>query len=167
VRMCNCWPRNEYPFLKEGSPLRVPTPFDAHLVLAETRSLTWGPRPTCHAPGEPTSECVEDEPSLWKQSVTHDHTSPRAAEGYFLGHSHETPRARPDETARCGGHVPASYEDKRGRRRGWRRVSGSYVSKYPKMARQPGFSPTYRLVTSPEVGSGATVSTLEQGYPIL
>jgi hypothetical protein len=28
------------------------------------------------------------------------------------------------------------------------------------------FSPTYRLVTSPEAGPGATVGTLEQGYPL-
>jgi hypothetical protein len=36
-----------------------------------------------------------------------------------------------------------------------------------KMARQSGFGPTCRLVTSPEVGPGATVGTLEQGYPLL
>jgi hypothetical protein len=33
--------------------------------------------------------------------------------------------------------------------------------------RQPGFGPTCRLVSSPEVGLGATVSTLKQGYPLL
>jgi hypothetical protein len=33
--------------------------------------------------------------------------------------------------------------------------------------RQPGFGPTYRLVSSPEVGPGATVGTLKQGYPLL
>jgi hypothetical protein len=27
--------------------------------------------------------------------------------------------------------------------------------------------PTYRLASSPEVGSGAIVSTLKQGYPLL
>jgi hypothetical protein len=35
------------------------------------------------------------------------------------------------------------------------------------MAHQPGFGPAYRLVTSPEAGPGATVGTLEQGYPLL
>jgi hypothetical protein len=29
------------------------------------------------------------------------------------------------------------------------------------------FGPTYRLVSSPEVGLGATVGTLKQGYPLL
>jgi hypothetical protein len=29
------------------------------------------------------------------------------------------------------------------------------------------FGPTYRLVCSPEVGPGATVRTLDQGYPLL
>jgi hypothetical protein len=33
--------------------------------------------------------------------------------------------------------------------------------------RQSSFGPTYRLVSSPEVGPGATVGTLEQGYPLL
>jgi hypothetical protein len=33
--------------------------------------------------------------------------------------------------------------------------------------RQSSFGPTYRLVSSTEVGSGATVSTLKQGYPLL
>jgi hypothetical protein len=33
--------------------------------------------------------------------------------------------------------------------------------------RQSSFGPTYRLVSSPEVGPGATVGTLKQGYPLL
>jgi hypothetical protein len=33
--------------------------------------------------------------------------------------------------------------------------------------RQSNFGPTCRLVPSPEVGSEATVSTLNQGYPLL
>jgi hypothetical protein len=33
--------------------------------------------------------------------------------------------------------------------------------------RQSSFGPTYKLVSSPEVGPGATVGTLEQGYPLL
>jgi hypothetical protein len=33
--------------------------------------------------------------------------------------------------------------------------------------RQSSFGPTYRLVSSPEVGPGATVGTQEQGYPLL
>jgi hypothetical protein len=33
--------------------------------------------------------------------------------------------------------------------------------------RQSSFGPTYRLVSSPEVGPGATVGTLTQGYPLL
>jgi hypothetical protein len=33
--------------------------------------------------------------------------------------------------------------------------------------RQLGFGPTCRLVSSPEVGPRATVSTLKQGYPLL
>jgi hypothetical protein len=33
--------------------------------------------------------------------------------------------------------------------------------------RQSNFGPTCRLVSSPEVGPGATVSTLIQGYPLL
>ena len=33
--------------------------------------------------------------------------------------------------------------------------------------RKSSFGPTCRLVSSPEVGSGATVGTLKQGYPLL
>jgi hypothetical protein len=33
--------------------------------------------------------------------------------------------------------------------------------------RQSSFGPTCRLVSSPEAGPGATVSTLEKGYPLL
>jgi hypothetical protein len=33
--------------------------------------------------------------------------------------------------------------------------------------RQSNFGPTYRLISSPEVGPGATVDTLKQGYPLL
>jgi hypothetical protein len=33
--------------------------------------------------------------------------------------------------------------------------------------RQPNFVPTCRLVPSPEAGPGATVGTLNQGYPLL
>jgi hypothetical protein len=32
---------------------------------------------------------------------------------------------------------------------------------------QTSFGPTCRLVSSPEVGPGATVGTLKQGYPLL
>jgi hypothetical protein len=33
--------------------------------------------------------------------------------------------------------------------------------------RRSSFGPTYRLVSSPEAGLGATVGTLNQGYPLL
>jgi hypothetical protein len=33
--------------------------------------------------------------------------------------------------------------------------------------RQSDFGPTCRLISSPEVGPGATVGTLNQGYPLL
>jgi hypothetical protein len=33
--------------------------------------------------------------------------------------------------------------------------------------RQSSFGPTCRLISSPEVGPGATVGTLKQGYPLL
>jgi hypothetical protein len=33
--------------------------------------------------------------------------------------------------------------------------------------RQSSFGPTHRLISSPEAGPGATVGTLNQGYPLL
>jgi hypothetical protein len=35
------------------------------------------------------------------------------------------------------------------------------------LRRNTSFGPTCRLVSSPEVGPGATVGTLKQGYPLL
>ena len=39
------------------------------------------------------------------------------------------------------------------------------ASSYPEFGRSSG--PTCRFVASPEVGPGATVGTLQQGYPLL
>jgi hypothetical protein len=88
-----------------------------------------------------------------------------AAGRYFLGGSNKTPHAHPDETGGSGGHVLANCGGRRGKRHDRRWIGDGYVGKCPKMACQPGFGPTYRLVTSLEAGLGATITTLGQGTP--
>jgi hypothetical protein len=44
----------------------------------------------------------------------------------------------------------------------WRPVTGHAM-----LTQGTSFGPTCRLASSPEVGSGATVGTLKQGYPLL
>jgi hypothetical protein len=46
-------------------------------------------------------------------------------------------------------------------------VNTSASAQKQRANRQSSFGPTCRLVSSPEAGPGATVSTLEQGYPLL
>jgi hypothetical protein len=77
----------------------------------------------------------------------------------------EAPRAWPGETIMHGGHRSVSRGDRRGSGRDRRRTDSDYVSKRTETVRQSSFGPTCRLVSSPEVGPGATVGTLKQGYP--
>jgi hypothetical protein len=99
-------------------------------------------------------------------------------EGNILNHcsGNEAPRAWPDETTRRGGCRSVSRGDRYGSWRDQRKLtegvsadalkrranhqSGHVEAKYK-------FGPTCRLASSPEVGLGATVGTLELGYPLL
>jgi hypothetical protein len=47
------------------------------------------------------------------------------------------------------------------------RTNGAYVTSHTRSTQGTSFGPTCRLVSSPEVGPGATVGTLKQGYPLL
>jgi hypothetical protein len=66
-----------------------------------------------------------------------------------------------------GGRGSVSRGDRRGSWRVRRRTSSDYVSKHTKAARQSPVKLWPHLQSSPEAGPGATVSTLEQGYPLL
>jgi hypothetical protein len=62
---------------------------------------------------------------------------------------------------------PVSHGDRYG---GWhdqRQTNGAYVTSHTTSTQDTSFGPTCRLVSSPEVGPGATVGTLKQGYPLL
>jgi hypothetical protein len=78
----------------------------------------------------------------------------------------EAPRAWPSETIKYGSHGSVSRE---GRRDSWREQAVIMTASAQKQHanRQSNFSPTCRLVPSPEAGPGATVGTLNQGYPLL
>jgi hypothetical protein len=89
-------------------------------------------------------------------------------EGDFLNQCSdiEAPHVWPGKTTRRGGRGSVSRGDRHGSCRDQRRIGGDYVSKRTKAA-QSSFGPTCKLVSSPEVGPGATVGTLKQGYPLL
>jgi hypothetical protein len=50
---------------------------------------------------------------------------------------------------------------------GWLTVTASTGAQEQRANRQSNFGPTCRLTSSPEAGPGATVGTLNQGYPLL
>jgi hypothetical protein len=72
----------------------------------------------------------------------------------------EAPRVWPGKTIKCGGHRSVSRGNMCG---SWRDRS----ARKQRANRQSSFGPTCRLISSPEAGSGATVGTLKQGYPLL
>jgi hypothetical protein len=77
----------------------------------------------------------------------------------------EAPHAWPSETIKYGSHGSVSRGD---RRDSWReQVVITASARKQRANRQSNFGPTCRLVPSPEAGSGATVGTLNQGYPLL
>jgi hypothetical protein len=78
----------------------------------------------------------------------------------------EAPRAWPSETIKYGSHGSVSRGDMRD---SWREQAAITTASARKQRanRQSNFGPTCRLVPSPEAGPGATVDTLNQGYPLL
>jgi hypothetical protein len=77
----------------------------------------------------------------------------------------EAPRTWPNEGIKCGGHGP----DRRGSRRDHGRAGSNCINRRigQRANCQSNFGPTCRLASSPEAGPGATVGTLNQGYPLL
>jgi hypothetical protein len=78
----------------------------------------------------------------------------------------KAPRAWPSETIKYGSHGLVSRGD---RRDSWHEQAAITTTSARKQRanRQSNFGPTCRLVPSSEVGPGATVGTLNQGYPLL
>jgi hypothetical protein len=78
----------------------------------------------------------------------------------------KAPRAWPNETIKYGSHRSVSRGDMRD---SWREqaVITTASARKQRANRQSNFGPTCRLVPSPEAGPGATVGTLNQGYPLL
>jgi hypothetical protein len=47
------------------------------------------------------------------------------------------------------------------------RTNDAYFTSHTTSMQDTSFGPTCKLISSPEVGPGATVGTLKQGYPLL
>jgi hypothetical protein len=92
-------------------------------------------------------------------------------EGDFLNQCSgiEAPLAWPGETIRRGGRRSVSRGDRHGSWRDRRRIGGDYASKRMEAAHQSPIKlwPHLQARILPEVGPGATVGTLKQGYPLL
>jgi hypothetical protein len=79
----------------------------------------------------------------------------------------EAPRAWPNKAIKYGGHGSVSHGDRCGSRRDHGRTSSYCINGRAGTSSQSDFGPTCKLISSPEVGPGATVGTLNQGYPLL
>jgi hypothetical protein len=81
----------------------------------------------------------------------------------------EAPRAWPNKDIKCRGHEPVSHGDRHGSRRDHGQTDSNCINGRAGAASQSlvNFGPTCRLASSPEAGLGATVGTLNQGYPLL
>jgi hypothetical protein len=108
------------------------------------------------------SECRKSEPPLAPalrllRAVAEDR------EGEFLNQRSgiEAPRAWPGETIRRGTDMAVVVTE------GELAVIMSARARKRRTNSQSCFGPTCRLVSFPEVGPGATVGTLKQGYPLL
>jgi hypothetical protein len=92
-------------------------------------------------------------------------------EGDFLNQCSgiEAPRVWPGKTIRRGaaGQSAAGTDMAVGVTEGGLAVITSANARKRHANRQSSFGPTSRLVSFPEVGPGATVSTLKLGYPLL
>jgi hypothetical protein len=85
------------------------------------------------------------------------------------GNGIEASCAWPDETIKCGvtGQSATGADVTVGVTEGELAVITSANAQKQRANRQSRFGPTCRLVSSPEVGLGATISTPKQGYPLL
>jgi hypothetical protein len=79
----------------------------------------------------------------------------------------EAPRAWPNKAIKYEGHGSVSRGDWRGSRvtMGGPAVVASTGVQEQRANRQSNFGPTCRLVSSPEVGPGATVGTMNHSTP--
>jgi hypothetical protein len=137
---------------------------------ATAQSLTRGPKPTSHTPWASVSEYRKSEPPLALKlcllgAVAEDR------EGNFLNQCSgiEAPRAWPGKTIMRGvaGQLAAGTDVAVGMTEGGLAVITSASAQKRRANRQSSFSPTCRLVSSPEVGPGAMLGRRQRRHPSL
>jgi hypothetical protein len=132
--------------------------------------MTWGPRPTGHTPWASVPGCRKSEPPI-APVLRLLGAAAEDKEGDFINQCSgiEAPRAWPSETIRRGAasQSAAGTDMADGVTKGGLAVITSTKARKRRTNRQSSFGPTCRLVSSPEVGPGATVGTLKLGYPLL
>jgi hypothetical protein len=134
------------------------------------QSLARGPGPTSHPPWAPVPEYREVEPPLAPVPRILGATAEDGEVEFSKPMQRlEAPRAWPNKAIKCGGHGSVSRGDRRGSRSDQGRTGSNCTSGRAEAANQSPnkLGPTCRLVSAAEAGPGATVGTLNQGYPLL
>jgi hypothetical protein len=141
------------------------------LSSAATGGPTQGPRPTRHVTGAPVTVCKEIAPppapmphllgtvtGLWKGKIFRTSAATRGSPA----HGPTVPLSTTvtgQSTVGIGTTVGVVI--------GRPAVIAATGARKQRSNRQSDFGPTCRLASSPEAGPGATVGTLNQGYPLL
>jgi hypothetical protein len=146
--------------VKNASPSAVVRLFAS---VETNQALTWGLGPTSHPPWVLVPGYREAEPPLAPvprllEAVAEDQCS-------ISRHPAHGPTKL--LSAEVTGQSAAGTGVAVGVTKGGPAVIAPTGAQKQRANRQSNFGPTCRLVSSPEAGSGATIGTLNQGYPLL
>jgi hypothetical protein len=157
-------PREEYATACDSVPLCLRR-------MQQTQPLARGPGPTSHIPWAPVPGCREVKPPLAPVprllGVAAEYgkvkfSKPNAAVSRHPAHGLAKPSSvKVTCQSAAGTGVTVGVTE------GGLAVITAASTQKQRANRQSNFGPTYRLVYSPEAGLGATVDTLNQGYPLL
>jgi hypothetical protein len=135
------------------------------LSSATTGGPTQRPRPTRHITGAPVTVCKEAAPPpALMPCLLGTVTDSEKVNFQNQCSDSRQPRAWPSNAVKYDGHGSASHENRHGSGPAVIAATGALKQR---SNHQTDSGPTYRLASSPEAGPGATVGTLNQGYPLL
>jgi hypothetical protein len=136
------------------------------LTFAATGGPTWGPRPTCHATGAPVTGCRK---SHRRSRQCHVSSGPlrKAEKISFQNQCSDSRYPAHGPTVTLSTKVTGQSTVRTGVAIGGPAVIASTGAQEQQANRQSDSGPTCRLASSPEASLGATVGTLNQGYPLL
>jgi hypothetical protein len=140
------------------------------LSFAATGGPTWGSRPTCHATGVPVTGCGKSH----RRSRQYHVSSRSSQKTEKISFQNQCSDSRPPVhgptvtlSTKVTGQSTAGTGVAVGVTIGGSTVITSTGAQEQQANRQSDSGPTCCLVSSPEAGPGATIGTLNQGYPLL